>query len=66
MINSALYVVHYNFVRIRKSLKVTPAMAAGVSDTPHDMELIVGLIDVNTPAPKKRGPCKKRQAANSN
>lgn len=57
----SLYFVHYNFVRIHKSLKVTPAMAAGVSDTLHDMEWIVGLIDARAPAPKKRGPYKKRQ-----
>ena len=62
----SLYIVHYNFVRIHKTLKVTPAMAAGVSDILHDMEWIVGLIDANTPEPKKRGPYKKRQAANSN
>ena len=64
----SLYFVHYNFVRIHKTLKVTPAMAAGISDTLHDMEFIVGLIDANAPAPKKRGPykTKKSEAANSN
>ena len=58
----SLYFVHYNFVRIHKTLKVTPAMAAGVSETLHDMEWIVGLIDANAPAPKKRGPYKKRNS----
>ena len=58
----SLYFVHYNFVRIHKSLRMTPAMAAGVTDTLHDMEWIVGLIDANTPAPKKRGPYKKRNS----
>lgn len=62
----SLYFVHYNFVRIHKSLKVTPAMAAGVSDTLHDMEWIVGLIDARAPAPKKRGPYKKRHPKISN
>ena len=28
----ALHFAHYNMVRIHKSLRVTPAMAAGVSD----------------------------------
>jgi hypothetical protein len=28
----ALYVTHYNFVRIHSSLRMTPAMAAGVTD----------------------------------
>lgn len=59
----SLYFVHYNFVRIHKSLKVTPAMAAGVSDTLHDMEWIVGLIDARAPEPKERGPYKKRAKA---
>ena len=61
----SLYFVHYNFVRVHKSLRMTPAMAAGVTDTLHDMEWIVGLIDARAPAPKKRGPYKKREAANS-
>lgn len=61
----SLYFVHYNFVRIHKSLKMTPAMAAGISDTLRDMEWIVGLIDARAPAPKKRGPYKtKKQNSN--
>ncbi|WP_299654454.1 transposase [uncultured Jannaschia sp.] len=58
----SLYFVHYNFVRTHKSLRMTPAMAAGVSNTLHDMEWIVGLIDARAPKPKKRGPYKKRVA----
>jgi IS1 family transposase len=57
----SLYFVHYNFVRIHKTLKTTPAMAAGVSDTLRDTPWIVGLIDARAPAPKKRGPYKPRQ-----
>ncbi|MEX0759650.1 MAG: IS1 family transposase, partial [Tistlia sp.] len=56
----ALYFTFYNFCRIHKTLKVTPAMAAGVTDTLHDMEWIVGLIDARAPEPKPRGPYKKR------
>lgn len=62
----SLYFVHYNFVRIHKSLKTAPVMAAGVSETLHDMEWIVGLIDARAPTQKKRGPYKKRQAEISN
>ncbi len=58
----SLYFCHYNFCRIHKTLRVTPAMAAGLSDTVHDLDWIVGLIDANTPAPKPRGPYKKRTA----
>ena len=53
----SLYFVHYNFCRQHKSLGgVSPAMAAGVSDTLHDMEWIVGLIDARAPAPQRPGP----------
>ena len=30
----AIHFMHYNFVRIHQTLRVTPAMAAGVSDRP--------------------------------
>jgi len=55
----SLYFVHYNFVRIHKTLKCTPVMAAGASDTLHDMEWIIDLIDDAAPAPKARGPTRK-------
>lgn len=58
----SLYFVHYNFVRIHKSPKMTSAMAAGVSDTLHDMEWIVGLIDARAPESKPRGPHKKKNS----
>src|SRR5712671_3713953 len=41
----ALYFVWYNFVRIHKTLKVSPAMAAGVTDRLWDMTDIVRLTD---------------------
>ena len=59
----SLYFVHYNFVRVHKSLRMTPAMAAGVSDTLHDMEWIVGLIDAWAPEPKRPGPSRERAIA---
>lgn len=55
----SLYFLHYNFCRIHKSLKMTPAMAVGVSDTLHDMEWIVGLMDARAPKPGPRGSYKK-------
>ena len=64
----SLYFVHYNFCRIHKTLKVTPAMAASLSDTLHDMEWIVGLIDARAPKPGPRGLYKKcaKKSENSN
>lgn len=41
----ALHFMHYNFCRIHKSLRVTPAMAAGVSQKLWEIEDIVGLLD---------------------
>jgi len=60
----SLYFVHYNFCRQHKSLKgLSPAMAAGVSNTLHDVEWIVGLIDERAPKSRPRGKYKK---SNSN
>lgn len=58
----ALYTVWYNFVRIHKTLKVTPAMAAGLSPILWSMEDVASLIDAAAPKPGKRGPYKKRAA----
>jgi IS1 family transposase len=41
----AIHYMHYNFVRIHKSLRCTPAMAAGVSKTLWSVEDIVKLLD---------------------
>jgi len=54
----ALYAVWYNFMRIHKTIRVTPAMAAGLTDQVWNMADVVAMIDA-TEAPKKRGPYKK-------
>ena len=41
----ALYTVWYNWTRIHKTLRVTPAMAAGLTERLWDMAEIVALID---------------------
>ena len=50
----SLYFVHYNFIRIHKTLRVTPVMEAGLTDTLHDIDWLVDLIE--TAAPKPRRP----------
>jgi IS1 family transposase len=40
----AIHVMYYNFVRIHQTLRVTPAMAAGVTDRLWEMEDLVGLL----------------------
>jgi len=57
----SLYFVYYNFARIHKTLKMSPAMAAGISDKLWSMEDIVALVDAREDAPKKRGPYKKNE-----
>ncbi len=56
----ALHFMHYNFARIHKTLRVTPAMEAGISDHVWSIEEIAGLL----PEPKAgpRGPYKKKAA----
>lgn len=41
----ALHFMHYNFARIHKSLRVTPAMEAGVADHVWSLEELVRLSD---------------------
>jgi len=40
----AIYFMHYNFCRIHQSLRVTPAMEAGIADHVWSLEEIVGLV----------------------
>ena len=56
----ALYAVWYDFVRIHKALRVTPAMAAGLTDRLWSMEDMAALVDAAAAPPAKRGPYKKR------
>lgn len=58
----SLYFVFYNFTRAHKTLRMSPAMAAGIADKLWSMEDVVALIDARAPEPKKRGPHKKREA----
>lgn len=56
----ALRFMHYNFVRIHKTLRVTPAQEAGVMDRLWTVEDIVNRLPA--PVAKKRGPYKKKVA----
>lgn len=58
----ALYTVFYNFCKIHKSLRVTPAIEAGISDTVRDFDWIVGLIDAR--APKLNRPKRYKKKVN--
>jgi IS1 family transposase len=61
----ALHFAYYNFVRIHKTLRVTPAMAAGVTDRLWEMADLVAVVEAAEEPPKKRGPYKVRSEISS-
>jgi hypothetical protein len=55
----ALYTVWYNYVKQHKSLKgLSPAIAAGLSDTLWSMADVAEMVDTSLPKPGKRGRIK--------
>jgi IS1 family transposase len=57
----ALHALWYNFVRVHKTLRTSPAMAAGIETCLWSMEDIAALVAARELAPAKRGPSKPRQ-----
>ncbi len=49
----ALYAVWYNFVRVHKSLRVSPAMAAGISDRLWSMEDLATMVEAADAKPAR-------------
>lgn len=47
----ALHFVHYNFARIHQTLRITPAMAAGLTDHVWELSEIVGLLEADEALP---------------
>jgi hypothetical protein len=58
----ALYTVWYNFVKMHKTLRMTPAMASSVSDKLWSVADLAEMVDAKMPKPGKRGPYKKQAA----
>ena len=56
-----LHFAHYNFCRIHQTLRVTPAMAAGVTARVWSIEDLVALLP-EVAAGKKRGPYRPRNS----
>jgi IS1 family transposase len=54
----ALYFMFYNFCRVHQTLRVTPAMEAGLTDHVWTVEELIALLPQAEPV--KRGPYKKR------
>jgi hypothetical protein len=59
----AIYAVWYNWLRIHKTPRVTPAMAAGLSKTVTDWSDIIALMDAEAPKPGPR-PLQERGRRN--
>jgi IS1 family transposase len=58
----ALYTVWYNFVKMHKTLKMTPALASNVTDTLWSIEDMVGLVDQHDEAKPRKKPGRKPKA----
>ena len=53
--------MYYNFARVHQTLRVTPAMEAGVSDHIWTIEEMVSLLEeAESKQAHKRGPYKKK------
>ena len=59
----ALYTVWYNDVKTHRAHRLSPAMAAGISDPLWSGEDIANLVEAAASKPGKRGPYRKRDAA---
>jgi len=60
----ALHFMHYNFVRIQQTLRVTPAMAANVTDTLWKLDDLVRMIEEAAPKPNRPKTYRKREISN--
>ena len=56
---TALHFFHYNFCRLHQTVKVTPAMEAGVTDRLFGIGDIVRMVEARDPKPGPRGPYRK-------
>jgi hypothetical protein len=54
-----LYTVWYNFMKMHKTLKMTPALAANVTDTLWSMDELVALVDRHDAAQPRKKPGRK-------
>lgn len=53
--------MYYNFVKVHSKLRMSPAMAAGVSERLWEVADIVALVEAEeAKAVAKRGPYRKR------
>ena len=58
--SAAIMFFYHNFVRMHQTIRMTPALKAGVADHKWSIEEMVDLLPLNMPG--KRGPYKKRNS----
>ena len=59
----ALHTMHYNFCRVHKSLRVTPAMEAGLADHVWTVEKLVGVLEADEQTAIANGALKRGRYA---
>jgi len=59
----ALYTVWYDFVKMHKTLKMSPRSRPGVSDKLRSMDDLVTLVDAHDAAPPRMRPGRKPKAS---
>ena len=52
--------VYYNWIKVHKTLRVTPAMQSGLSNQVCTCEDLGMQIEAATPKPEMRGPYRKK------
>lgn len=57
----SLHFMYYKFVRIYASLRITPAMASGVTGKLREIANIMTLIEAKEAESLLRGPCKSKE-----
>jgi hypothetical protein len=59
----ALHFAYYNFVRIHQTLRMTPAIAAGVTDKLWEMADLVAIVEATDTKPVRPKTYRKKVAA---
>ena len=59
----ALHFFNYNFCRLHQTLRVTPAMEAGVTERVWEISDIAGLVEAGAPKPNRPETYRARDAA---
>lgn len=58
----SLFMVYYNFCRVHQTIRVTPAMEAGLTDTLHDIGWLADMVEAAQPKPNRPAHYRKRAA----